>query len=91
MRILLRSKEQWLDFLDQINLDGVAYVASHGLGDDGAPTHFPVLVKGAQTTVYDDNNEPLPAFLITVITLEDATELLDTRRGLENYQYAEAL
>lgn len=91
MRVFLNSKEQWLDFLDQINLKGIAYVAANDLGEDGAPTQFPVLVKGAQTTVYNEDNEPLPAYFITVMTRSDATELLDSKQGLENYRYAEAL
>lgn len=91
-RCMIRTEDEWLDLLDSLNLHGITYVASADLNEHGAPVKYPVLVKSAMTTVHNEDDEEMPAYLLILVTVDDATELLAVeRQGLENYQYAEAL
>lgn len=89
--IVIKSPEQWIQFLENLNESGATFVAASDL-DNGAPTTYPVLAKLAMTTVYAEDDEPVPAYIVMLVTQAEAAEFLETERlGLESYTYAEAL
>lgn len=88
---IVRSKEEWIALLDKMNETGATYVAAAELDED-APATYPVLVKTAVTVVYNEEDEPIPAYVVILVTQTEAAELLNSDRfGLEDYKYAEAL
>lgn len=100
-KCIIRTEDEWLNLLDSLNESGITYVASADLDEHGAPASYPVMVKSAMTTVHNQDDEEMPAYLLILVTKLDAVELLNVSMDsrsldelvpeLKDYQYAEAL